>query len=218
MKNNRLPIILLILFSANSHAFPNTPQVPNEAAFNEVLALTIQTLKDVLPDLGNIKERHYADVIGEMKGVLVTLKDASEYQDSVLKKTVFREALTDLNQSLERAFLLTLRMAEEAIKAQSKTDKNKDIQQARALKTLYKQLAALKRELHLVFNETETASRFEREAAMNLEQLNQEIRVAENARLPFLNNETKEGILKVIGAVVVGVVSFIAGTIFTGSE
>jgi hypothetical protein len=214
MKNKLFSSILLVLLTVNSNAFPNKPYMQqNNAAFDEVLALTIQTLKEVFPDLGNIKERHYADVIGEIKGVLITLKDAAEYHDNVLKETVFREALTALNMSLERAFSLVLRMAEEAINAQSKADRNKNIQRARALEKLYKQLAALKRELHLVFNETETASRFEREAAMNIEQINQEIIVAENAPLPFINDKARQGILQVIGAVVLGVVAFIAGSI-----
>ena len=206
--------LLLIALTVNSHAFGKSLQ---ETAFNEVVAIAIQTLKEVFPDLTNIKERHYADAIGEIKGVLTTLKDAAEYQDNTLKETVFRESLTELNKSLERSFSLALRMAIEAKDAQSKEERNINIHHARSLGKLYKQLAHLKKELHLAFNEKERAIRFEVESAHSLEKINQEIMAATQAPLPFLSDDTKKSILELVGAVVVGVVMFIVGS-FSASE
>jgi hypothetical protein len=210
MKNNLPSFILLTLLTINSTA---TPTAPKDTEINEVLVLTIQTIKDVFPDLSNIKERHYADVIGEIKGVLITLKDAAEYQDNALKETIFREALTELNKSLERSYSLALQMTEEANNAQSKAERNQDIEHARALEKLYKQLAALKKELHLMFNENNTATRFQKESAKNLEQLNQKIIAANNAQLPLVDDETRQTILQMIGAAVIGAIMFIIGSI-----
>jgi hypothetical protein len=207
-------IFSLILLTASHTVFSNPmPGVLKEIAFDEVMALAIQTLKEIFPDLRDIKERHYADAIGEIKGVLVTLKDAGNYQDAKLRETVFREALTELNKSLERAYLLALQMAKEAKNAQKKSDRDRQIQQAQALERLYKQLAVIKRELHLAFGEKEIASHVEIEAAQNLKQINKEIVTAQRTPLPLLNDETKQGIIQAIGAVMIGVVMFLVGSL-----
>ena len=185
--------------------------------FDEVMALAVQTLKEIFPDLKDIKERHYADAIGEIKGVLITLKDAANYQDVILQKTVLRETLAELNKSLERAYLLTLQMATEAKNAQSKTERDREIQHARTLEKLYKQLGVIKRELHLAFDEKEIAQNFEMEAVQNLKHINQQILLAHRAPLPLLNDETKQGIIQAIGAVIIGVVMFIVGSLSSGS-
>jgi len=184
---------------------------------DEVMALAVQTLKDVFPDLKDIKERHYADAIGEIKGVLVTLKDAANYQDITLQKTVLRETLAELNKSLERAYLLTLQMATEAKNAQSKKERDREIQHARTLEKLYKQLGVIKRELHLAFDEKEIAQNFEMEAFENLKHINEQILLAHRTPLPLLNDETKQGIIQAIGAVIIGIVMFIVGSLSSGS-
>jgi hypothetical protein len=215
MKNKLLYLIFLVLLSINNTAYSSSiyGSFLTAAAFDQVLAISVQTLKEIFPDLAHIKERHYADVIGEIKGVLTTIKDAAEYDDPVLKQTVFREVLTELNQSLERSYSLAIQMTREASQAQSRDERNQEIEHARALERLYKQLGKLKKELHLAFNETKAANNFEREFARNFKKLNQKIIAAHNAPLPLINEEIKKGIFQTIGAVVIGIIMYVVGSL-----
>jgi hypothetical protein len=210
-------MIFFALLSINHSALSNSiyGTILKVAAFDQVLAISVQTLKEIFPDLSHIKERHYADVIGEIKGVLTTIRDAAEYDDPVLKQTVFREVLTELNQSLERSYSLTIQMTSEASQAQSRNERNKEIEHAHALVRLYKQLGELKKELHLAFNETKAANNFKREFARNFKKLNQTIIAAHNAPLPLINKELKQGIFQTIGAVVIGIIMYVVGSLAT---
>jgi len=215
MKNKLLYMIFVILLSINSTAFSSSifGTILKAAAFDQVLAISVQTLKEIFPDLANIKERHYADVLGEIRGVLITINDAAEYDDPVLKQTVFREVLTELNQSLERSYYLAMQMTREASKAQSRDERNTEIAHARVLERLYKNLGELKKELHLAFNEKKVANKFERDFARSFKKINQEIIAAHNAPLPLINDELKKGIFQTIGAVVVGLIMYVIGSL-----
>lgn len=215
MKNKLLYLIFFVLLSINNTAFSGSiyGTILKAAAFDQVLAISVQTLKEIFPDLAHIKQRHYADVIGEIKGVLTTIKDAAEYDDPVLRQTVFREVLTELNQSLERSYSLAIQMTREASQAQSRDERNQEIEHARALERLYKQLGKLKQELHLAFNEKKAANNFEREFARNFKKLNQKIIAAHNAPLPLINEEIKKGIFQTIGAVVIGILMYVIGSL-----
>lgn len=215
MKNKLLYMIFFILLSINNTAVSSSiyGTILKAAAFDQVLAISVQTLKEIFPDLSQIKERHYADVIGEIKGVLTTIQDAAEYDDPVLRQTVFREVLTELNKSIERSYSLAIQMTIEASQAQSRTERNKEIEHARALERLYKQLGDLKKELHLAFNEKRAANNFERKFARNFKKINQEIMDAHNAPLPLINEEMKQGIFQTIGAVVIGILMYVVGSL-----
>ena len=215
MKNKLLYLIFFILLSINKPAISSNiyGTILKATAFDQVLAISIKTLKEIFPELAHIKERHYADVIGEIKGVLTTIKDAAEYNDPVLKQNVFREVLTELNQSLERSYALAIQMTREARQAQSRNERNQDIEHAHALERLYKQLGELKKELHLAFNEQQAANNFERQFARDLKKLNQKILAAHNAPLPLINAEIKQGIFQTIGAVVIGIIMYVVGSL-----
>jgi len=149
MKHLRLSIIGLILLTLTPLTFANPTLVI------QAVKLSLDTLDNlqIKGDLDDIKKRHLIDLMSDMRGVITTLSETSNFTESSRQGRIYENSLIPLNQSLEKSFSLAKMLLED-----------RKVTAATPLISLYGQLATLKKQVLVELGQASVADSFQQDA------------------------------------------------------
>jgi len=169
MKHLNLSIIGLILLTLTPLTFAN-PTLVIKAVEQFVKTLTALENLQIKGDLDDIKKRHLIGLMGDMRGVITTLSEASNFTESSRQERVYENSLIPLNQSLEKSYSLAKMLLED-----------REVTVATPLISIYGQLATLKKQVLIELGQASVADSFQQDVDRKLSSL----KVAElEARCP----------------------------------
>jgi len=111
-------------------------------------------------DLDDIKKRHLIDLMSDMRGVITTLSETSNFTESSRQGRIYENSLIPLNQSLEKSYSLAKMLLED-----------RKVTSAIPLISLYGQLATLKKQVLVELGQVSVANSFQQDADLKLSSL-----------------------------------------------
>ncbi len=156
MKRSRLYLIGLILLTLTPLAFANL------TLFVQAVKQSLATLDNlqIKGDLDDIKKRQLIDLMGDMRGVITTLSETSNFTETSRQERIYENSLIPLNQSLEKSYSLAEMLLED-----------RKVTAATPLISIYGQLATLKKQVLVELGQISVADSFQQDADLKLSSL-----------------------------------------------
>ncbi len=163
MKHLNLSIIGLILLTLTPLAFADP------SLFVQAIKQSLATLDNlqIKGDLDDIKKRQLIDLMGDMRGVITTLSETSNFTESSRQGRVYENSLIPLSQSLDKSYSLAQMFLED-----------RKVTAATPLISIYGQLAALKKQVLVELSQASVADSFQQDADQKLSSLQAAKKVA----------------------------------------
>jgi hypothetical protein len=149
MKHLNLSIIGLILLTLTPLAFADP------TLFVQAVKQSLATLDNlqIKGDLDDIKKRQLIDLMGDMRGVITTLSETSNFTESSRQGRVYENSLIPLSQSLDKSYSLAQMFLEDS-----------KVTAATPLISIYGQLATLKKQVLVELGQISVADSFQQDA------------------------------------------------------
>lgn len=156
MKHLNLSIIGLILLTLTPLAFADP------TLFVQAVKQSLATLDNlqIKGDLDDIKKRQLIDLMGDMRGVITTLSETSNFTESSRQGRVYENSLIPLSQSLDKSYSLAQMFLED-----------RKVTAATPLISIYGQLATLKKQVLVELGQASVADSFQQDADQKLSSL-----------------------------------------------
>jgi hypothetical protein len=156
MKRSQLCLMGLILLIFTHLAFANPTLIAKSVEQSLRILENLQTQKGY----DEIKERQLIDLMGDMRGVINTLSEVSNFTEPPRQERIYENSLISLSQSLDKSHSLAKILLE-----------NRKIKAATHLISIYEQLVTLKKHVLVELNQAPVANRFQQQSDQKLSEL-----------------------------------------------